>query len=69
MFQGHDQVVTAQVRAFVEVERRKSLSDREWKHRLAGYGYDVRKSDGCLKLVPLPHEVELCDLPLERPAA
>jgi len=67
MFIGKDQVATAQVRDFVTVERRKSLSDREWKHRLAGYGYDLRKAGSCLKLVTLPHGVEVCDLPLERP--
>ena len=67
MFVGTDQIVTTQVRDFVTCERMKSLSDREWKFRLAGYGYDLRKEPGCLKLVTLPHGVEVCDLPLERP--
>lgn len=68
MFIGKDQVVAAQVRDFVTGERLKALSDREWKHRLAGYGYDLRKAECCLKLVTLPHGVEVCELPLERPA-
>ncbi|MCM2561775.1 hypothetical protein M8756_07710 [Lutimaribacter sp. EGI FJ00015] len=58
-----------ELRDFVTQERKKSLSDREWKFRLAGYGYDVRKSSDCLKLVTLRHKVELCDLPLDRPEA
>ena len=33
--------------AFARRERQNSLSDREWRHRLRGYGYDVRHtSDG-----------------------
>ena len=68
MFIGSDQIKTAQVRDFVQDERKKSLSDREWKHRLAGYGYDVRNGEDCLKLVTLSKGIELCDLPLDRPA-
>jgi len=28
--------------AFALKERQNCLSDREWRHRLRGYGYDVR---------------------------
>lgn len=65
---GSDKFLTADVRNFVEGERRKCLSDREWKHRLRGYGYDLRSEPGCLKLLTLPHGIEVCDLPLDRPA-
>ena len=32
------------IRDFVMSERDKSVSDREWKHRLRGYGYAVRET-------------------------
>jgi hypothetical protein len=30
--------------AFARSERARCLSDREWRHRLRGYGYDVRQT-------------------------
>ena len=30
--------------AFALKERERCLSDREWRHRLHGYGYDVRQT-------------------------
>mgnify|MGYP001817737773 CR=1 FL=1 len=30
--------------AFARKERERCLSDREWRHRLRGYGYDVRQT-------------------------
>ncbi|HCQ64117.1 MAG TPA: hypothetical protein DIU07_02605 [Rhodobacteraceae bacterium] len=30
--------------AFALKEREHCLSDREWRHRLHGYGYDVRQT-------------------------
>lgn len=32
------------VLAFALREREHCLSDREWRHRLHGYGYDVRQT-------------------------
>lgn len=47
-------------------ERAAALSEREWKHRLAGYGYAVRdEKDGQHVLEKLPHHVEVCILPTE----
>jgi hypothetical protein len=47
-------------------ERASALSDREWKHRLAGYGYSIRATDdGKHVLETLPHHVALCELPEE----
>lgn len=31
--------------AFALKERQYCLSDREWAHRLRGYGYDIRQTD------------------------
>ncbi|SDO05000.1 hypothetical protein SAMN05216196_103189 [Lutimaribacter pacificus] len=69
MVVGNEQIVDFELRDFATGERRKCLSDREWRHRLAGYGYDLRKETDCFRLVTLGHGTELCALPLERPAA
>jgi len=55
----------AQVLDFVTRERTKALSRREWKHRLAGYGYGIRETDAGDMLETLPHRVEVCILPAE----
>ena len=40
-------VASDEALAFALKERERCLSDREWRHRLRGYGYDVRQtSDG-----------------------
>ena len=33
------------IQEFVIRERQLCLSDREWKHRLRGYGYGIRDTD------------------------
>ncbi len=61
-----DVFVTEQVMQIVTREREVALSAREWKHRLAGYGYSIRHTeDGRHVLETLPHGVELCELPAE----
>ena len=61
-----DAFATKEVLQIVERERAIALSDREWKHRLAGYGYSIRDTtDGQHILETLPHHVELCVLPQE----
>lgn len=49
-----------EVRNFVMRERGQCVSDREWKHRLKGYGYDIRQTDRGRILTTLPHGVEIC---------
>jgi hypothetical protein len=62
----HDAFVTQEVMEIVARERAVALSDREWKHRLAGYGYCIRDTDdGKRILETLPHRVTLCELPPE----
>lgn len=61
----NDAFVTAEVLALVTRERERALSFREWKHRLAGYGYSVRDTDHGSVLETLPHHVEVCILPAE----
>lgn len=61
-----DAFVTSQVMQFVVRERAVALSAREWRHRLAGYGYSIRHTeDGKHVLETLPHRFELCELPAE----
>ena len=60
---NQDQFVTAQIIELVSTERAKALSKREWKHRLAGYGYGIRETDAGDVLETLPHHVKICTLP------
>lgn len=60
----NDAFVTADILALVTRERQYALSTREWKHRLAGYGYGVRETDNGQVLETLPHHVEVCKLPV-----
>jgi hypothetical protein len=60
---NQDQFETAQIIALVSCERAKALSKREWKHRLAGYGYGIRETDAGDVLETLPHHVDICTLP------
>lgn len=57
-----DQATQAAVRAIVMREKTMSLSEREWKHRLRGYGYALRESAEGLTVMTLPHNVEVCAL-------
>lgn len=42
-----------QALAFAREERRRCLSDREWRFRLKGYGYDVRETVAGTRLTTL----------------
>ena len=49
---------------FLKEERKKALSAREWKFRLAGFGYGI-KEDGDRQIVTrLPNGTELGPLPV-----
>ncbi|WP_448327436.1 hypothetical protein [Sulfitobacter sp. M13] len=61
----NDAFITADVLALVTRERESALSYREWKDRLAGYGYGVRDTDHGSVLETLPHHVEVCVLPAD----
>lgn len=51
------------VLALVASERQKALSTREWKHRLAGYGYALRDTDHGTVVASLARGTEICPLP------
>ncbi|MFC6636258.1 hypothetical protein GV827_03320 [Sulfitobacter sp. JBTF-M27] len=63
-----DPFITAQVIELVIRERECSLSTREWKHRLAGYGYAIKDTDHGQVVETLPHHVEVGVLPAEMTA-
>lgn len=56
-------MIDASVLEFLTRERSKSLSVREWKFRLAGYGYAVNDVKGAQVVTTLPHGVELGTIP------
>ncbi len=58
-----DPFITAQVIDLVLREREIALSAREWKHRLAGYGYAIKDTDHGKVIETLPHHVEVGVLP------
>ncbi len=58
-----DPFIAAQVVDLVLRERDVALSQREWKHRLAGYGYAIKDTDKGQIVETLPHHVEVAVLP------
>ncbi|ETX29265.1 hypothetical protein [Roseivivax isoporae] len=42
------------IRAFAMGERRKVVSDAEWRFRMRGYGYNLRKTDSGYEVARLP---------------
>ena len=51
------------IQSLVMRERRMAVSDREWKHRLRGYGYGIRDTDEGRVVTSLRHNTQLCALP------
>lgn len=42
------------VEAFLREERRKSLSEAEWRFRMRGYGYRLRRTEVGVEVARLP---------------
>jgi hypothetical protein len=57
--------IADQVFDFILRERDVALSTREWKHRLAGYGYGIKDTERGQVVETLPHHVEIGMLPPE----
>jgi hypothetical protein len=53
---------TTQVRDLVMRERAMAVSDREWKHRLRGYGYTVRDTSEGRVISSLVRGGDICTL-------
>ncbi|WP_299608235.1 hypothetical protein [uncultured Tateyamaria sp.] len=62
---GQEQFAEAHVLDLVSRERSQALSRREWKHRLAGYGYSIRETEAGDIVETLPHRVPVCKLPAD----
>jgi len=60
-----DAFAEAQILDFVMNERSKALSRREWKHRLAGFGYSVRETEAGDIVESMLNHVKVCFLPAE----
>jgi len=60
---SQDSFANTQVLDLVTRERNNSLSRREWKHRLAGYGYSIRETDKGDIVESLRTHAEVCMLP------
>ncbi|MDU8929464.1 hypothetical protein RXV86_18910 [Alisedimentitalea sp. MJ-SS2] len=58
-----DPEMTAEICEIVLRERSMSLSEREWKFRLRGYGYAIKDTDHGQVITSLLKKTELCTLP------
>lgn len=61
----NEALVNSQIIDLVMRERKVALSNREWKHRLAGFGYGIKETTQGMIIETLPHGVEICPLPAE----
>lgn len=43
-----------EIQAFLLKERDKVLSDAEWRFRMRGYGYNLRRTDSGIEVARLP---------------
>ncbi|WP_425098638.1 hypothetical protein [Tropicibacter sp. S64] len=43
-----------EITAFLLSEREKVLSEAEWKFRMRGYGYNIRRTDAGIEVAKLP---------------
>lgn len=62
-----DAEMTTEICEIVLREREMSLSDREWKFRLRGYGYGIRDTDDGQIVTSLLKGDEICALPEPEP--
>ena len=54
-----------QVIEMMREARRKSLSHREWKHRMAGYGFAIKETSRGQVVESLSRRIEICAVPAE----
>ncbi|GGG65866.1 hypothetical protein GCM10011415_10830 [Salipiger pallidus] len=53
-----------EVREFLLRERAKVLSEAEWRFRMRGYGYNLRRTNGGMEVARLPRNTVLGTLEL-----
>ena len=61
----HSAPIEAPILDLITRERAKALSPREWKFRLAGYGYAIKDIKGAQMVTKLPQGTELGVLPTQ----
>ncbi|MDA7424709.1 hypothetical protein [Thalassococcus lentus] len=49
----------AEIEAFLRAERGKVLSEAEWRFRMRGYGYNLRRTDTGVEVARLPQNTVL----------
>lgn len=47
----------------IQRERRMAVSDREWQHRLRGYGYGIRETAEGRYVTSLVRNAAICSIP------
>lgn len=57
------QETKSKIRDLVLRERKMAVSDREWKHRLRGYGYAIMDTDEGRFVTSLLQGAAICSLP------
>lgn len=65
--QQSDLTTTEGLMAFAIREREMSVSDREWKHRLRGYGYDLKQAGERTLITSIGQDFPLCEVPQGKP--
>ena len=50
--------------AFLRAERLKVLSEAEWRFRMRGYGYSLRRTDTGIEVAKLPKNTVVGVLPI-----
>ena len=56
-------MLKSKIRSLVLRERELAVSDREWKHRLRGYGYAILDTDEGRFVTSLLRGAAICSLP------
>ena len=54
----------AEIEAFLLAERTKTLSEAEWRFRMRGYGYNLKRTTGGVEVSKLPQNKLLGTLAL-----
>lgn len=53
-----------EIQDFLVREREKALSEAEWRFRMRGYGYNLRRTETGVEVARLPQNTVLCTLSL-----
>ena len=53
-----------EIQDFLVRERDKALSEAEWRFRMRGYGYNLRRTETGVEVARLPQNTVLCTLPM-----